>query len=190
MTWQDVMDEIYSVEFEANLNVVSSSNAFFSALSEDPVVLDAYRRMRQSGDLCEDVLDRLSTLVSEDSDPRFENPNDTPLAVLLWLTAFAAPDSAEMAATWVDEVPQCWYAKKLARRMLWPPPSTTENYRLSDDMVVSPHNLSSETRFRVVTGRDVTAQLYTERIRLGSSTQISSWPTESGFVPIWAEELR
>ena len=190
MTWQEVLEEVHSVEFDVNLNVVSSSNAFFHALSGNSVVLEAYHLMRRSGDLCEEVLDRLSSLVAEDTDPHFENPNDTPLTVLLWLTVFAAPDSAEIAASWVDEVPRCWYAKKLARRILNPPRSTTANYQLWGNVASPAHNLSSETRFMMTASGGATSYSYNVKIRLGSSARVSSWTAGSGFVPITVEEPR
>ena len=102
MNWQEALEEIYSIEFEVNLNVVSGTNAFFKAISQDPVVLEACREMCQSGEVREEVLGRIYDLVGQEIDPSFENPNDTRLAVLLWLTNFAAAHHAERAATWVD----------------------------------------------------------------------------------------
>ena len=131
MNWQEALNEIQSVEFDVNLNVVSSTDAFFEAVAREPAVLEAYDQMRNSGDLREEALGRLCDLVWTDADPRYENPNDTPLAVLLWLTNFAASDFAAIAAGWVDQAPRCWHAKKLAQRILNPPPSRTANHEVS-----------------------------------------------------------
>ena len=127
MNWQEALNEIQSVEFDVNLNVVSSTDAFFEAVAREPAVLEAYDQMRNSGDLREEALGRLCDLVWSDADSRYENSNDTPLAVLLWLTNFAASDFAAIAAGWVDQAPRCWHAKKLAQRILNPPPALTGN---------------------------------------------------------------
>ena len=140
MNWKEVLDEIQSGEFDATLNVVSSDSGYFHAVEKHPTVREAYRQMLESGELREDAIGRIFDLVSEEIDPRFENPHDTPLAVLLWLTAFAANDSVRVAASYVDQAPQCWYAKKLAQRILHPPqsPSNTWDFAFSQEPQSSP----------------------------------------------------
>lgn len=134
MNWENVLDEIYSPEFDAALNVVSSASGFFQAVREHPTVQDAYRQMLKSGELREDAIGRIFDLATKEIDLQFENPYDTSLAVLLWLTTFAANDNAQVAAAYVDRAPQCWYAKKLAQRILNPPQahSTPWNFVLSE----------------------------------------------------------
>ena len=127
MTWEQALSEIESPDFAANMNVVSSMHAFFNTASKEPIVLEAYRHMLESGEAREAALGRIHDLSFLEVDRRYENPNDTPLAILLWLTQFAAPDYVDMAADLVDRAPQCWYAKKLARRLLVPPPVATGN---------------------------------------------------------------
>ena len=127
MTWEKALLEIESPDYAANMNVVSSMHAFFNTASKDPIVLEAYRHMLESGEAREAALGRIHDLSCLEVDRRYENPNDTPLAVFLWLTLFAAPDYVGMAADLVDRAPQCWYAKKLARRILVPPPVGTGN---------------------------------------------------------------
>ena len=140
MNWQEVLNGILSSEFDATLNVVSSTNGFFRAVGEHPTVREAYRQMLESGELREDAIGHIFDLASKEIDPRFENPHDTALAVLLWLTTFAANDNVQVAAVYVDQAPQCWYAKKLAQRILHPPqaPSTTWNFAFSQEPGHSP----------------------------------------------------
>ena len=132
MNWQEALEEIQSVEFDANLNVVSGTNSFFRALAQEPAVIEAYQELRNSGDLREEILGHIYDLAAQEVDPRYANPNDTPLAVFLWLTYFGARDLARIAADRVDHAPQCWYASKLAKRILNPPPSKTEGYRIGE----------------------------------------------------------
>lgn len=127
MSWKEALKEIESHEFAAKLNVVSSTQSFFGAASKQPAVLELYRHMIRSGDVREEALGRIHDLSGLEVDRRYENPNDTSLAVLLWLTHFSAPDYVGIAADLVDRAPQCWYAKKLARRILVPPPINTGN---------------------------------------------------------------
>ena len=127
MNWEEALSEIESYEFNARLNVVSSMPAFFRAAAQEPAVLELYGRMPESGDVREEALGRIHDLSRLEVDRRYENPNDTPLAILLWLTWFAAPDYAGIAADLVDRAPQCWYAKKLARRILIPPSVASGN---------------------------------------------------------------
>ena len=130
MNWQETLEEICSVDFDVSLNVVSSTNGYFRAVSQHPAVKEAYRLMLESGELYEDTLCHIYTLANMEVEPQFENPNDTALAVLLWLTNFAFPDNAQLAATYANQAPHCWHAKKLAQRILNPPPSATRNYRI------------------------------------------------------------
>ena len=143
MTWQEALNEIQSVKFDVALNIASSTDRFFEAVSEEPAVLSACVLMQKSGELREDTLNTLRELVTRESDPAYENPYDTALAVLLWLTNFAAQDHSRIAASWVDQAPRCWHAKRLAQRILNPPPSETANPEYLGESL---HSLRSSTR--------------------------------------------
>lgn len=118
MNWQDALAEVESPQFAARINVVSGERAFFQAIAQNPVVRDMYRHSRDSGELREEVLGRIQDLAAADIDRRYENPNDTPLAVLLWLTCRTAPDFVQVAAQYTARAPQCWYARNLAQRII------------------------------------------------------------------------
>jgi len=94
--------------------------------------------MLTSGEAHEEVLGRIHGLSRLAVDRRYENPNDTALAVLLWLTMFAAPDYVQIVADVVDRAPQCWYAKKLANRILTPPPVASANVWTGGLGIISP----------------------------------------------------
>lgn len=127
MNWPDALAEVESPQFAARINVVSGTKAFFRAVSKDPVVVELYQQSRDSGELREEVLGRIQDLAAEDIDRRYENPNDTPLAVLLWLTCRAAPESAQVAAQYTARAPQCWYARNLAQRIIALPTAESTN---------------------------------------------------------------
>ena len=128
MNWHEAISQIESPEFDANLNVVSSMDAFFRAADSEPAVREAYRHLLGSGQLREEVLDRIYDLAVMDIDTQYENPNDTALAVLLWLSYFAFPDDAGIAIDYVSRAPQCWYAAKLARCLVTPLQTKGDNY--------------------------------------------------------------
>ena len=128
MNWEKAISEIQSPEFDANLNVVSSMDAFFRAANKEPAVREAYRCLRESGERREEVLDRIHDLAFLEVDPRYENPNDTALAVLLWLSYFAFPDDVDIAVDYVSGAPQCWYAAKLASQLSTPPQAKGDNF--------------------------------------------------------------
>lgn len=130
MNWQEALAEIESVEFDANVNVVSGLRAFFRAVDKEPSVNEARRFMTESGECREEVIGRICDLAMSDIDTRYENPHDTPLAVLLWLTYYAAPEFANLAAHYTEKAPNCWYASKIANSIVVPPPTENSNVRM------------------------------------------------------------
>ena len=117
MNWNDAVSEIESPDFDAKLNVISGMDAFFRGVAKEPVVLEAYRCLQDSGQAREDALNRLCDLSALEIDVRYENPNDTVLAVLLWLFSFTYPDDVGLAVDYVSRAPQCWYAAKFAKQL-------------------------------------------------------------------------
>ena len=130
MKWQDALAHVESIEFDAEVNMVSSARAFFHAVAAEPVMRDLYRQARESAEVREEILGRIYDLSAREIDLKYENPNDTPLAALLWLTCYAAPDFLPTAARITAQAPQCWYARKLARSIIAaPPPVESKNTR-------------------------------------------------------------
>ena len=109
--WQESLEYLESEDFDFQVNVVSSDKQFFRAVAHNPVVLDLHQRLSKSGELREEVLDRIYDLATSEIDLRYENPNDTQLAVLLWLTYYTAPEAVKVAAHYTSKAPQCWYVR-------------------------------------------------------------------------------
>ena len=120
MNWQDTLLRIESPELDAELNFASGTSAFFRRVGKERMIQDALQLMNTSGEVCEEVFGNICDLSTRETDPAYQNPNDTPLAVLLWLTYFAAPHLAHASARFVDKAPRCWYAQKLAQGILNP----------------------------------------------------------------------
>ena len=140
MNWDEALSHIQSRAFDVELNVVSGTNAFFKAVSNDPVVLDSLRMMRETGAHWEEVLGCISHLSSLEYDPQYTNPNDTALAVLLWLTRYVDPDVALLGAHYVGQAGQCWYADKLAQQIVNPPPAASSERQIATN---DSHRVSS-----------------------------------------------
>ncbi len=191
MNWEEALEEIQSVEFDVNLNVVSSTNAFFRAVAKEPTVLEALQQMREAGELREDVLGRIHDLAELEADPRYENPNDTALAVLLWLTYFAAGDFVPMAAAMVDRAPNCWYASKLAHRILSPPPAATGNYQFGETSLrpkataVSYGNL----KFTMSPFTERPLKFYEGNSEATSTTPVTMWQIPDKFSAVTNEGI-
>ena len=145
MNWQEAQQRIHSPQFDAELNVVSGTNAFFRAVRNEPAVKVSLGLMKESGELQEEILDQLHNLAARDTDPNYENPNDTPLAVLLWLTHYSGYDSSILGAQYVNRAPRCWYASKLAQNIINPPPADSSGYSVNFD-VASQFNPSNSSR--------------------------------------------
>ena len=118
MTWKESLAEIETVEFDVRLNVVSSLRLFLGAARKEPAVLALHKELQQSGDASEEILGRIYDLSRSPSDPAYCNPADTALTVLLWLLSLSQKAFAEVAASFVVAVDNCWYAKKVARLIL------------------------------------------------------------------------
>ena len=133
MNWEEALSNIQSPLFDAELNMVSGTSAFLRTARKQPAVQRTLRLMRESGERREEVLDRICYLATEETDPRYENPNDTPLAILLWLTCYTEPDLARLGARYVERTPRCWYASRLAHYINSPPATKSVSFHFPVD---------------------------------------------------------
>lgn len=102
------------------MNVVSGLRSFIRAVFREKSVTVLYRAMVISSIARDNVLEQLQSLSRLEIDRRYEHPNDTALAVFLLLMLAVDTDLAVIAADLVDRAPQCWYAQKIARKILTP----------------------------------------------------------------------
>ena len=200
MNWQDSLAFIESPELDADLNLASGTGSFFRRVGKEPVILETLRMMAESGEACEEVLGRICDLSVQESDPDFENPNDTPLAVLLWLTSFTSSNFARAGAYFVEKAPRCWYARRLAEAIINPitPVSTHtwENFGAERNIfdgspsgAGSLNTVSPGTRFPAATiplidvAEDATFETYRQTSQWGTPTMVGGpvkMPSTSG----------
>ena len=153
MAFHDDLATIESRQFSAELNVVSSTEAFYRVLSRNPVVVRVLDELRASGELLEELAGRVLDLCAVSTDPRYENPYDAALAAYLWLAHYSSEGLTRSLATTVDGTSRTWYAKKLAFRILsqhrllvsgtWPPPP--EQARLRYDATEQQINIALDS---------------------------------------------
>ena len=133
MNWEETLACIESPRFDAELNFASGTRSFFSGVAEEPVVRGALRLMHESGGVLEAALDRIHDLATAEIDPIYQNPNDTALAVLLWLTYFTDQEWARVAANYVERAPRCWYANRMSQLIVNPTPTMSSNSQTHPD---------------------------------------------------------
>jgi|SRR5882724_8260423 len=116
-----MLDEIFvrieSLPFTAQLGVLSGFEAFLRAL---PSMTEVHQiSAATSGAEGKNALfHRIQELVKRKVDPDRENPWDIPLAAYLWTLFQVDADLAPTAAAAVLQAQDCWWAKKLARKIL------------------------------------------------------------------------
>lgn len=182
MSTAESLKEIRSHEFAARLNVVSGTRSFFTAVGNEPVVASLLKDMGGSGEVREEVFGLIHDLSQLEIDRRYENPHDTALAVLLWMTMYAARDNARLAADLVYRTPQCWYAKKLAHKVLEPPMVASGNdwigaYRQEL------HTPRGSSDYVVITVNPMTKDMK----RIYENVSIATSTAGGLVVPVWEE---
>lgn len=118
MNWEQALSEIESLEFDVRLNVASSLPLFLKAARQEPAVIGLYHELVQNVEVRYTIFRRLSDLSNSSVDPKYENPKDTALAVLLCLLELTSPKFAQIAARFVTNANNCWYAKKVSSEVL------------------------------------------------------------------------
>ena len=175
MNFPEALARIESPEFDAELNVVSGTGSFFQAVAGDSTVRALLEAMDETGFTPEQILGRIYELSMFDPDPRYENPYDTALAVLLWLTAYTDDQLANVGAHYVQLAPRCWYATRLANQVIAPSSSRSSEYRTPTDHNVarSTHNSSTAERWNAVSTAS-RAHIVTGPSQLTSRSDVSS----------------
>ena len=118
MNWQQAIQEIESVNFDVQLNVVSSFRLFLNAARDEPAVITLYEAMQESEEVRKTVLERLRELSMRQIDIQYGNTNDTALTVYLWLLGQADANRAIAAVLHVIRAPNCHYAWKMSQSVL------------------------------------------------------------------------
>jgi hypothetical protein len=115
---KQAISNIESHELAVRVNIASDLKTFFKLAQQEEVVLWLGRQL----DVYEirlEILSRIYELSKYKIDLRYENQWDTALAVYLWLLNNRDPIIAKIAAEVTSQIPQCWWAVKLSRFILF-----------------------------------------------------------------------
>lgn len=113
----ELFQAIESANLSAQVNVVSGYNQFVRALAAQPEVQRLFGAVQSPKDAAELLL-RVQNILRDPYDPAYETPHDVALAAYFWVLKMTAPKLAQEAANQVLECPGCWWAHKLAEKLL------------------------------------------------------------------------
>ncbi len=112
--WEESLDYVYSSKFDAELNVVSGTNAYFRVLQNELVVQYLIKTAKNSDILQKNILERIYAMSQLKLDNEYANPNDTAMAVSLWILWNSNLNYAYVGAEYIKNTLNLWYASKLA----------------------------------------------------------------------------
>jgi hypothetical protein len=116
---QELFTAMESHEFSAIVNLASDFKTFVRILASEKPVQDLAEEMREAK-VRAAVSERALALVKDQGEEGYEHPWDSALAAYLWLLADKDPELAKVAAATIAQAPRCWWARKLAEKVLSP----------------------------------------------------------------------
>ena len=117
-SFDELLSYICSLELDVDLNITSGYTSYFQAVSKDATI-GSLLEMAQTFEIIKEIIcNNIVELSQLEFDTRYSNPNDTAMAVLLWILWNTDVVIAYDAATYVKKSPQCWYARKIADNIL------------------------------------------------------------------------
>jgi len=117
MEFVELLREIESHSFAARVNVASDVKTFLRGVWHQAAVISLFSKLEDKN-YQSLLLNKISDLAQLAVDQRYENPNDTALAVYLWVLSFKSIDLATVAASIAAQASQCWWAKHFSSYLL------------------------------------------------------------------------
>lgn len=118
MNIKQAISNIESHEFAVRVNIASDLKTFLKVVQQEEAVL-WFGKQLAIYEMRLEILSRIYELSKSKIDLRYENQWDTALAVYLWLLDNRDPIIAKIAAEVASQIPQCWWAAKLSRFILF-----------------------------------------------------------------------
>ena len=120
------LDELFkaieSHEFSAIVNLASDVKTFERILSSEIPLRELTQQMRNA-EVRTAAYQRALALVADRGEEGHEHRWDSALAAYLWLLADTDVSLARLVATRVAAAPGCWWARKMAAKVLAPDPA-------------------------------------------------------------------
>lgn len=117
MSPAEAMQHIEGLRFSALTNLASDLKTFLHILGDQEEVQTLALAMRE-GDVARQVMERVLELSGTEVDAEYEHPADAALAAYLWLFSQQPGTSCQVAAKTVLACRQCWWARKIAERLI------------------------------------------------------------------------
>jgi hypothetical protein len=105
---------IESQGFSARINLASGRNLLIRFLEMDEGVSALVDAIKESSEQALHVLARVEDLSRMKVNPRYENPNDTAMAVYSWALYQSWPDLGRIASIFASSAPGIWWAREIA----------------------------------------------------------------------------
>jgi hypothetical protein len=118
MTLNDLLEQIESVHFAAQMNIFSGFRSFRRALVDHEYVNALMDYLRQHPHEIERVFQRFLDLLEKNDRPEFLHPYDPALACYLWVLGETSPRLVSLAVEQALRTPRLWWARKLAQHIL------------------------------------------------------------------------
>jgi hypothetical protein len=134
--------QIESLEFEANLSVVSSLTIFRMVLQEDHTVTELIETLQKKPAKIREVFDRLMLLMEKESNPILLHPHDIAISTYLYVLSAVDIAVASTLAIKVLDAPNLWWSKRLALGFQATMTPATE----SSMMLTSPEDIQIDRR--------------------------------------------
>ncbi|NER35600.1 MAG: hypothetical protein F6J93_16675 [Oscillatoria sp. SIO1A7] len=113
------MEVIESRRLDAILNAASSFSLFLKGVHQETATRQLVEEMQKSPRNVWLVLQKTVELSQKKIDLQYQHPWDTALTIYMWALSLVNLEVAGIAAAFVEEADNCWWAKKLAYNILF-----------------------------------------------------------------------
>lgn len=117
MNLQEIMSQIESDDFFAQLAIASDIHLFFRFAKRESVVHSLLTEL-QNETAQNAVVKRALNLLRQEYDPEYVRPSDVALAIYIWALEFVHSPFASLLATGVSSDTSFWWAKQTAKTVL------------------------------------------------------------------------
>jgi len=117
MSLQNLLTEMESVKFQAEMEVFSSFGTFYSALQNNPLVQELISSIKASSELPREVFKRFLTILRNNPYPGYAHPDDVTLAAYLYVLDQVRLELARVAVEQASSSQDTWWTKQLATRL-------------------------------------------------------------------------
>ncbi len=114
---RELFSSIESHEFSAHVNVASDLKTFLQAATQQKPTKDLLELLDDPVNHL-NLFNQIMDLVRVRTDPRYQHPWDTPLAIYVWALSLKNLELANLAAESVNQLSQTWWAARISRNLL------------------------------------------------------------------------